>query len=167
MFKWPFAGALAALAVAILATAGFAETVYVQAKAAKLRAGKTSLDRVVADLKFGEPVEVLNKEGSWLQVRTAAGATGWIFANKTALKKPAGEDGTLAFLGKSMRRKEAGEVTASAGARGLDKAGEAYADRSGITKEHRDAVDRMTDYKLPDEEVENFLKDGRLGEYAN
>jgi hypothetical protein len=66
-----------------------------------------------------------------------------------------------------MRRKEAGEVTASAGARGLDKAGEAYADRSGITKEHRDAVDRMTDYKLPDEEVENFLKDGRLGEYAN
>ena len=50
-----------------------AETVFVQAKTAKLRAGKTSLERVVADLKFGEALDVLKKEDNWLEVSTAAG----------------------------------------------------------------------------------------------
>ena len=98
-----------------------AETVFVQSKTAKLRSGKTSLDSVVADLKFGEPLEVLGKEGNWLEVQTARGAKGWIFASKTTQTKPAGsEDDMLAKLGKSFRRTEAGDVTASAGARGLE-----------------------------------------------
>lgn len=143
-----------------------AETVYVQATTAKLRSGKTSLDTMVADLKFGEALEVLRKEGGWLEVRTAAAVTGWIFANKTTATKPAGGDDFLAKLGKSMRRKEASEVTASAGARGLDKVSEEYAKRVGMTQQDRDAVDRMTAYKLTDQDVEDFLKDGGLGEYA-
>ncbi|MEK6526065.1 MAG: SH3 domain-containing protein [Nitrospirota bacterium] len=143
-----------------------AETVYIQATTAKLRSGKTSLATVVADLKFGEALEVLRKEGGWLEVRTAADVKGWIFANKTSSTKPAGGDDFLAKLGKSMRRKEASEVTASAGARGLDKVSEEYAKRVGMTQQDRDAVDRMTAYKLTDQEVEDFLKDGGLGEYA-
>ncbi len=109
---------------------------------------------------------MLRKEGGWLEVRTAADVKGWIFANKTTATKPAGGDDFLAKLGKSMRRKEASEVTASAGARGLDKVSEEYAKRVGMTQQDRDAVDRMTAYKLTDQEVEDFLKDGGLGEYA-
>ena len=143
-----------------------AETVYVQATTAKLRSGKTSLDPVVAELKFGEALEVLRKESGWLEVRTAADVKGWVFANKTAASKPAGGDDFLAKMGRSMRRTEASDVTASAGARGLDKVSEGYAQRVGITQQDRDAVDRMAAYRLTDQEVEDFLKDGRLGEYA-
>jgi len=143
-----------------------AETVYVQGKTAKLRAGKTSLDRVVAALKFGDPLEVLRKDGTWFEVRTAAGVSGWIFANKTTATKPSGQDDELARLGKTFRRTESSEATASAGARGLDKVSEGYANRVGITKQQRDAVDRMTAYQITDQEVEDFLKDGGLGEYA-
>lgn len=143
-----------------------AETVYVQAKTAKLRAGKTSLDRVVADLKFGEPLDVLRKDGTWLEVQTETGTKGWIFVSKTTPNQPAESSDDLAKLGKSFRRTEASETTASAGARGLDKASEDYAKRAGITQQHRDAVDRMTAYRMTDQEVEDFLKQGGLGEYA-
>jgi uncharacterized protein YgiM (DUF1202 family) len=155
------------LSLYLLTGVALAETVFVQSKTAKLRSGKTSLDSVVADLKFGEPLEVLTKEGSWLEVRTASGAKGWIFAGKTTPTKPRGsEDDVLALLGKSFRRTEAGDVTASAGARGLDKTSEGYANRAGISQRDRDAVDRMAAYRITDQEVEEFLKSGGLGEYA-
>ena len=158
-----------ALLFGLLFLAGvvLAETVFVQSKTAMLRSGKTPLDSVVANLKFGEPLEVLNKEGNWLEVQTARGVKGWIFAGKTTPTKPAAsEDDVLAKLGKSFRRTEAGDVTASAGARGLDKVSEGYANRVGITQQHRDAIDRMAGYRISDQDVEDFLKEGRLGEYA-
>ncbi|MGH7207336.1 MAG: SH3 domain-containing protein [Nitrospiraceae bacterium] len=163
---WALWAATVIVTVGVFSGVALAETVFVQAKTAKLRAGKTSLDRVVADLKFGEALEVLKKEGNWLEVSTAAGVKGWIFANKTTTTKPSGGDDALAKLGKSFRRTEASDVTASAGARGLDKASETYANKAGITQQHRDAVDRMTAYQIADPEVEDFLKEGGLGEYA-
>ena len=155
------------LSLYLLTVVALAETVFVQSKTAKLRSGKTSLDSVVADLKFGESLEVLGKEGNWLEVQTTRGAKGWIFAGKTTPTKPTvGEDDVLAKLGKSFRRTEAGDVTASAGARGLDKVSEGYANRVGITQQHRNAIDRMAGYRITDQEVEDFLKNGGLGEYA-
>lgn len=157
------------LLIGLFLSAGvaLAETVYVQAKTVKLRAGKTSLDAVVADLKFGEALEILRKDGTWLEVQTGDGTKGWIFAGKTTATKPPGSgDDDLARLGKRVRRTEAGDVTATAGARGLDKASEGYANRAGITQRDRDAVDRMAAYRMSDQEVEDFLKEGGLGEYG-
>jgi uncharacterized protein YgiM (DUF1202 family) len=155
------------IGLSLSAGVALAETVYVQAKTVKLRAGKTSLDSVVANLKFGEPLEVLRKVGAWLEVQTGGGTKGWIFAAKTTPTQPTGsEDDALAKLGKSFRRTEAGDVTAAAGARGLDKASEGYANRTGITQRDRDAVDRMAAYRMSDQEVDDFLKSGELGEYA-
>ena len=54
------------IGLALSAGVALAETVYVQAKTAKLRAGKTSLDAVVADLKFGETLEVLDRKSTRL-----------------------------------------------------------------------------------------------------
>jgi len=159
--------ALLLLSLYGLTGVALADTVFVQSKTAKLRSGKTSLDSVVADLKFGEPLEVLSKEGSWLEVQTVRGAKGWIFVGKTTSTKPiSSEDDALTKLGKIFRKTEAGDVTASTGARGLDKVSEGYANRVGITQRDRDAVDRMAAYRIPDQEVEDFLKSGGLGEYA-
>jgi hypothetical protein len=159
----------ACLVMALLLAVGdaSAETVYVQGRTAKLRAGKTSLDKEVADLRFGDELTVVKRDGQWLQVKTAGGQTGWIFANKVSATKPKGGDDTLAALGKNMRQREASDVSASAGARGLDKASEDYANRSGIKPEDRAAIDRMTGYQVPESEVEAFLKEGKLGEYGN
>ena len=143
-----------------------AETMFVQAKTAQLRAGKTSLDKVTADLRFGDQLEVLRKDGNWVEVKTTGGQQGWIFSNKLTSTKPSASDGELASLGKSFRQKEASNVTASAGSRGLDKASETYAKQANITKDVQDSVDRMAAYRITDQEVEDFLQKGRLGEYA-
>ena len=144
----------------------WAETVYVQAKTAQLRAGKTSLDAVVGNVKFGDALEVVGRDGSWVEVKTSGGARGWIFANKTSTSKPSGGNDTLARLGQSMRGGDASATTASAGARGLDKASEGYADRAGVSARDREVVDRMTAYQIPDQDVEEFMREGGLGEYA-
>ena len=162
-----FLAIMVSLVTAITMTdAAFGETVYVAAKSAQLRSGKTSLDPVVASLKLGETLEVVKRDNRWLQVQTTKGVTGWIYSSNVSASKPAGGDNELAALGRSFRRTDASSVTASAGARGLDKASEGYANRSGITQQQRDAVDRMTTYKISDEEIQAFLKSGRLGEYA-
>lgn len=153
-------------ALFFLGTEALAETVYVQAKTAQLRAGKTSLDAVVGNVKFGDALEVVGRDGSWMEVKTSTGARGWIFANKTSPSKPSGTNDTLAKLGQSMRSGDASSTTASAGARGLDKASEGYANRTGISARDREAVDRMTAYQIPDQEVEEFMREGGLGEYA-
>ena len=137
------------------------ETLYVQ-----LRAGKTSLDAVVGNVKFGESLEVVGRDGNWVDVKTSSGARGWIFLNKTTPLKPSGNNDTLAKLGQSMRAGDASATTASAGARGLDKASEGYANRTGVSARDREAVDRMTSYQIPDQEIEEFLREGGLGEYA-
>jgi hypothetical protein len=150
----------------LLVSGALAETLYVQAKTAQLRAGKTSLDSILANVRYGEAVEVLSRDGNWTEVKTTGGAKGWIFSNKLSQSKPSGGNDTLARLGQSMRSGEASGSTASAGARGLDKASEGYADRAGISQRDREAIDRMTGYQIPDEDVEQFLKEGGLGEYA-
>ena len=154
------------MVLSVMAGTVWAETVFVQAKTAQLRAGKTSLDPVVANVKYGEALEVRKTEGKWMEVETGSGITGWIFSNKTTTVKPSGSEDELSKLGRSFRGKEASDATASAGARGLDKVSEEYAKRSGISKRDRDTVDRMTAYKITDQEVEDFLKKGELGEYA-
>jgi len=143
-----------------------AESMYVQAKTAQLRAGKTSLDSVVGNLRYGEAVEVLSRDGNWIEVKTSAGTKGWVFANKLSASRPSAGNDTLTRLGQSMRGTDASATTASAGARGLDKASEGYANRTGISQRDRDAVDRMTTYQISDGEIEEFLREGGLGEYA-
>ena len=154
------------MVLSVMAGTVWAETVFVQAKTAQLRAGKTSLDPVVANVKHGEALQVRKTEDKWMEVETGSGITGWIFSTKTTTVKPSGSEDELSKLGRSFRGKEASDATASAGARGLDKVSEEYAKRSGISQRDRDTVDRMTAYKITDQEVEDFLKKGELGEYA-
>ena len=59
--------------VTAMTDAAFGETLYVSAKSAQLRSGKTSLDPVVASLKIGETLEVVKRDDRWVQVKTARG----------------------------------------------------------------------------------------------
>ena len=91
--------------------AAFGESVYVAAKSAQLRSGKTSLDPVVASLKLGETLEVVTRNDHWLQVQTTKGVKGWIYYNNVSASKPVGGDNELEALGKSFRRTDASAVT--------------------------------------------------------
>ena len=147
-------------------TEAWAETVYVQAKTAQLRAGKTSLDAVVGNVKFGEALEVVGRDGSWVEVKTSAGARGWIFANKTSSSKPSGSNDTLAKLGQSMRGEMPRRRRHRPAPEGWTRPPKVMPTAAGVSARDREAVDRMTAYQIPDQEVEEFLREGGLGEYA-
>lgn len=146
-----------------------AETVYVRADFGDIRSGKTSLSKVLTRVDYGEALEVMGKDGRWYKVRTSKGVEGWIFSNKISTDEPPKSQGRVAALSGfgSFGRTKASEVTATAGARGLDKVSESYADRtSTITPKDREAVNKMAAYHITEDELMSFLKDGRLGEYA-
>lgn len=149
-----------------LANLALAETVYVHAKSASLRTGKTSLSRVVASVQYGQALKLVEKGDGWYKVQTRNGAVGWIYHNKVGTSKPTERESRLAALGKDFRRTQSSSLTGTAGVRGLDEFSADYANRARIPAHYRAAVDRMTNYRLSDREVEAFLKSGRLGEYA-
>lgn len=154
------------LSLLCLTNMALAETVYVQAKSASLRSGKTSLSKVVTSVRFGQALELIEKNGNWFKVNDGKGRSGWIYHNKVSLSKPSGRENRLASLGKDFRQTQSSSVSGTAGVRGLGEFSNHYAQHSRIAVRHRRAVDRMTNYRLSDGEVEAFLKSGRLGEYA-
>lgn len=160
-------GIMGLLWMNVLVSLAQGQTVFVRAKTAKLWSEKTSLSNVVAAVQLGEALQVVQQEANWLEVRTAAGVTGWIVATMVDTTKPStGPSPRAAALGQSIRQLQASPVTASTGARGLDQVAEAYAQQVGIASQHRQAVDRMTTYRVPEQDIEAFLRQGRLGEYA-
>jgi hypothetical protein len=145
---------------------GMAETIYVQAKSATLRSGTTSLSRVVASVPFGQELELIEKRDHWYKVQVQNGAVGWVYHTKVGTHKPSAGESRLASLGSDFRQTRSSSITGTAGVRGLDEFSSGYANRAGIAARHRTAVERMTNYRLSQREVEAFLKSGRLGEYA-
>ncbi|GIW54211.1 MAG: hypothetical protein KatS3mg082_0615 [Nitrospiraceae bacterium] len=85
---WALQGLIVGAAL-VCVTAAFAETVYVQARTAQLRSGKTSLDPVVANLRYGDQLEVVKKEGNWLQVKTEAARRAGSMPARPARPSPA------------------------------------------------------------------------------
>lgn len=156
----------AALIGLALDGAALAETVYVRTPSAEIRSGRTALDTLVERVPRGTPLEVLEREGRWLLVKTPQGKEGWVYASRTAPEKPEGSDGVLARLGKGFRG-EAAETSASAGARGLDKVAEEHANRAGVRPADVAAINRMEKFsaQVTERRVEDFLRKGKVGEY--
>ena len=145
----------------------FAETMYVKVSSAQIRSGRTSIDPVVAWVRFGEKVNASERQENYVQVQTSNGSQGWIFFSKLSVTQPSGEgdDGLLSKVSTIVRTSPS-STTASGGARGLDKVAESYAKQNNISLQHQEAVDRMTNYAITDQEIDNFMKEGGLGEYS-
>ncbi len=125
----------------------------VQIRSAVLRANPTPLGRPVGNLAFGENVNVLQTSGNWMQVRTPAGASGWLHQSALAKRETTIRAGDT-------------NVNASASAQEVSLA------MKGFTPEvereyrlqHRNVdfawVDRMETYKVSDDEARRFLAEG-------
>ena len=152
--------------VLVWAGTALAETVYVRARSAKIRAGQTALHSVLERVPRGTPLEVLERGDRWLLVKTPKGNQGWVYASRTATEKAAQEGGLLARLGKEFRG-EAAETAAAAGARGLDRLAEDYAKRAGVRAAHIAAMNRAEKLsaRITEQQVEDFLRKGKVGEY--
>ncbi len=145
------------LAVAAVFVLLYAETVVVKVKTTAVRKEPKFTSAVVANLQAGAALEKTAAKDGWFQVKTKAGAAGWVHSSAIDTKKF-----TLTAMDKTMKTEAtAGEVALAS--KGFNKQVEdAYKARNAAADFA--AVDRMEALKALAADIEAFLKRGRLGE---
>ncbi len=153
-----------------LAVAGLtfaAETLYVSATGAKLKSDKSASSDTVAELAVGTVLTVKSYENRWYNVATEDGKKGWIYRGKVSEDKPESESsggGLFGDMGSSSIQASASDTSRSM--RGLSPEAKAYADQKGTPEEQQKALDDMLSIQIQQNEIETFMKNGDIGEYA-
>ncbi|MCZ6877537.1 MAG: SH3 domain-containing protein [Acidobacteria bacterium] len=57
------------------------DTVQVQGSTVNIRQAASTSSRIISTVKRGDKLEVLDKTGSWYQIKTESGRTGWVHAS--------------------------------------------------------------------------------------
>ena len=151
-------------AVAVIAQ----EKLWVVSDGAKLKTESSASSDTIETLPLGAELNVLSSEGSWYKVTTKADNTGWIYRGKVSSTQPEakeGEGGSLmgAVPGSSI---QASSSDTSRSIRGLSPAAQQYATSTGTPAVYQRAVDKVLAMKTSDKDIEQFLKEGRIGEYS-
>lgn len=146
----------------------FAETLYVKKSGTKLQASDSAKSKVIAKLSQGTPVKVLKKSKKFYQVSASGGNKGWVFKFKLTSKPPANFGGGGDVLGALGGRQKIAARESSSGSsiRGLSPISEKHAKNKGISEEEIQAVKQMETFRIHPQEMDKFLKEGRLGEYS-
>lgn len=164
---------IAAVAGALLlaAPALAQDKLYVASEGAKLKADKSASSDTVAELPVGTPLSVQGQEESWYKV-TAGGQSGWIYRGKVAATPPEAskQGGDNLFGGAGSSTIMVSEADSARSMRGLNASEQDAAKAAGRAprplSEYKQALDKVLAEKVDKKELENFLKAGRIGEYA-
>lgn len=149
------------------------QNVWVSSKSAKLKAQSQSSSETIADLPFGSQLKVITYEKRWYNVSTPDKKTGWVYRGWVSSEPPepeveSGEEDSLgSLLGDSSESSiQADSANSSRSIRGLSPEAEEYAKQSGSPKKCRDALDSVLSMKTENNDIEKFLRKGKIGEYA-
>ena len=145
----------------------FAETMYAKKDRVKVTAEKPPTSSVVATLNVGDQVDVVEKSGRQYKVQLSSGQSGWVFKFKLSDTQPEKKKGGSNLSGLTGENVVvAQEARAGGSIRGLKETTEQYADKKQISQADRRSVDKMEQRTVTDDELNQFKKDGRIGEYA-
>ena len=146
---------LVTAAIAFFASAALwaASGMSVQVNEVQMRGTPSFFGAVVADLSYGDRVEVLEEGRGWIRVRSDAGDTGWVQESALTDKKVVLSSG--------------GNVQSGASTDEVALAGKGF--NSDIEREYRSQtdldftwVDRMESFEKTPEELAVFLDEGDL-----
>jgi len=144
-----------------------AETMYAKKDRVKVTAEKSPTSSVVATLNVGDQVDVVEKSGRQYKVQLSSGQSGWVFKFKLSDTQPEKKKGGSNLSGLTGENVVvAQEARAGGSIRGLKETTEQYADKKQISQADRRSVDKMEQRTVTDDELNQFKKDGRIGEYA-
>lgn len=159
----------------LMIAVGFAATtLYVTSDGAELKSESASSSATVVELKRGAELTLIAQDGRWYRVSTKEDQTGWIYRGKVSEDAPeieaAEDDG--AGLGGLLGGFSGSDISADAAdssrsIRGLSPEAKEYARATGTPQQSQDALDSVISRKVSDTDIENFLKTGHIGEYAD
>jgi uncharacterized protein YgiM (DUF1202 family) len=151
-----------------LSSAAVAESLWIASEGAKLKKSSSASSGTVSELPVGTEVTVLQSEKRWYQVQTASGQKGWIYRGKVSNVPPEKE---IQDTGNLFGEMQASSITAdeahtSRSIRGLSKETEQYAKQRGTPESYQKALDDVLAMRVTTQELEAFLRNGKIGEYA-
>jgi uncharacterized protein YgiM (DUF1202 family) len=147
-----------------VASAALAATVYVSTDDVQLRQDRSVTAQVVATLQRGEGLNVLQQDERWYYVATQQGSQGWVYRYKVSEQPPGQSGNVFAGLGGASSGVSIDESSSTIGIRGLNPVAERQAQRRG-RRGAVQAVKKMEQFRVPAQELDQFLRSGRLGEY--
>lgn len=148
-------------------------TLYVTSENAELKSESSNSSATIAELKRGSELTLVSKEGRWYHVTTEENTTGWIYRGKVSDEEPEIEEtdddggglgGLLGGLSGSDINADAADSSRSI--RGLSPEAKEYAQSTGTPQQSQDALDSVISRKINEQEIDQFLKQGKIGEYA-
>lgn len=146
-----------ALTVSLGVAASAQETLYIGVQSAPIRANPAPFAPIVATLSHGDSVTVIARQTGWVQVRSAAGATGW--ANQSLFQR----ERVVLTAGATDARTGASAREQAAAAKGFSPQVEAqYKEQNPDLTAAFAIIDRMEAGRLTEEEVAKFLRQGGL-----
>ncbi|MDD5105788.1 MAG: SH3 domain-containing protein [Desulfuromonadaceae bacterium] len=165
------AGLLVTLAILLCATvAGAAEKRWVSSEGTSLKVEASAAAENIADLPVGTEVAVIESGGRWLKVKTVEGKEGWLYAGRISDTPPVGEvsGGDDGIFGASLQKSQitTAKADSARSIRGLSPGAAQYAKDKGTPEMYKKALDIVLARKVSDKELKAFLKDGKIGEYA-
>lgn len=141
------------LMVMVATTWSSSGTMSVQLKTGQLRSNPSFLGPVVAEVVYGDQVDVLEQQGDWLQVRSMREQSGWIHQSALSKKRI-----VLNAGGDSPQVAASGEEIALAG-KGFNSDVEAQYKKGHSALDYT-WVDEMETFKVSPREMISFLKSG-------
>ena len=165
-----------ALAIFCLTAVAFAEIqkVWVSSEDATLQKERSLSSETIAEVKRGTELTVLAMENRWYQVTGPDGKTGWIFRGKVSAEPPADTGGDSSSVGiggllggLTGSTIEADAADSSRSIRGLSPEAREYARQTGSPNENQAALDMVLSLTVDKNEIDQFLKEGKIGEYAD
>lgn len=164
--------AVATLVLCLLFAAAVAmaeETCWVSSSGTTLKSFGSVSAEDVASLPVGTELQVIERAGRWIEVKTGDGQQGWVYAGRVADTAPEAEvnedDGLFggAFQDSQIQTAKADSARSI---RGLSAATESYAQQRGTPETYQRELDKVLTRKVSTQELRAFLSQGRIGEYA-
>ena len=107
--------------------------------------------------------------GRWLKVRATNGKEGWVYAGRVADEAPSaevtGESGLFGDTLQSSQIKTA-KADSARSIRGLSPEVDQYARQRGTPEAFRKELDKVLARRVSAGELKAFLREGKIGEYA-
>jgi len=125
-------------------------TLYVAAKSVEVKSSSGIFGRVLGTLAFGEAVTLQQNQGKWVSVRNASGLQGWAQAD--------------AFSTRRMFSSGSGVSASEFALAGKGFSGDLEKILRSSGEVDYSAVDAMEKRNISPEELQAFLREGRLAE---
>ncbi|RMD59623.1 MAG: SH3 domain-containing protein [Nitrospirae bacterium] len=153
------------LLIAIPAAYGMDSRLWVISAGAKLKADRRASSPTIERLPIGTELKVISSVRKWYKVVTPSGRSGWIYAGKVSKRPPKrGSGGLFGSFGGSGIKLSAADTSRSI--RGLSPEAKEYARATATPLVYENALNEVLSMRITGREVEAFLKEGKIGEYA-